>query len=448
MSLLAALVVGSSLTWSEGSFGKVDVALVATTSTAPGTLVLWVDGGGGIAPPPLPGRAVLTLSWARYLEGVASSKPKCFYPAGELEELAQEAEKRLGWEAYTRPVIAGDGTGGALAFEALSSAPEGTFEAGLSVATTRTFPSPVGLCKGSKPRTPWDAKKKRATLAPFTDLAAPWVVVQGSEDAVFSTAQVAELVSSMPSTSMVVVTGGTHAISSGGDWQGIVGRVLDSLSSPTVDASTLPSVLSDLPLHDVHPPAGAPEGRPVAILVTGDGGWAGIDRALARAFAKSGLRTVGWDSLSWFWKKRTPEQGGETLARILSAFPDDTRFVIAGFSFGADVAPFFVNRLPPELAGRVDDLVLIAPSKEASWEIHPVDWIADVHHRGDKPTRPELAALAIPAVCVAPTDETDSPCHDKGLPKVIPVDIKGGHHFGGDYDALTAAILAKLFPAR
>ena len=56
-----------------------------------------------------------------------------------------------------------------------------------------------------------------------------------------------------------------------------------------------------------------------AILLTGDGGWAELDKSIAAGLAGHGIPTLALDSLSYFWTPRTPESAGpdfEALVRI------------------------------------------------------------------------------------------------------------------------------------
>jgi len=106
------------------------------------------------------------------------------------------------------------------------------------------------------------------------------------------------------------------------------------------------------------------------------------------------------------------------------------------------VMPFAINRLPEADRKRIAAVVLIAPSKEASFEIHPMDWLVDAKHRGDLATPPELAKLDMPVICLVPTDDKHTPCKD--IPRFVVVDAKPGHHLGGDYAAVARSILVAL----
>src|SRR5205823_14316004 len=147
-----------------------------------------------------------------------------------------------------------------------------------------------------------------------------------------------------------------------------------------------------------------------ALLLTGDGGWAGLDQELAARLAASGVPTVGLNSLKYFWTERTPQQTARDVARVLRhyfAAWNKRRLLLIGYSFGADVLPFVVNRLPPELRERVASLSLLGIDADASFEVRISDWVGS--GGGGAPTRPELAALThVPVLCVYGEGESDS----------------------------------------
>jgi type IV secretory pathway VirJ component len=83
----------------------------------------------------------------------------------------------------------------------------------------------------------------------------------------------------------------------------------------------------------------------VVVLVSGNGGRAGLDRELAA----QGVSRAGFNSLRYFWHLRAPEEAARDFARVLEHYHADwkrTRFILIGYSFGAAVATFIVNRLP------------------------------------------------------------------------------------------------------
>ena len=60
--------------------------------------------------------------------------------------------------------------------------------------------------------------------------------------------------------------------------------------------------------------------------------------------------------------------------------------LLVGYSFGADVLPFVVNRLPADLRARVASVSLLGIDSNASFEVRVTDWVgADDGRRTDAP---------------------------------------------------------------
>ena len=131
-----------------------------------------------------------------------------------------------------------------------------------------------------------------------------------------------------------------------------------------------------LPIVEV--PAQA-AGDTLAVLISGDGGWAGIDKAVAAALAEQGIAVVGVDSLRYFWKERTPESTAADIDRILRHYLeawDKKDVVLIGYSQGADILPFVVNRLPAHTRSRVRLAAMLGLGERATFEFHLANWLS------------------------------------------------------------------------
>lgn len=204
-----------------------------------------------------------------------------------------------------------------------------------------------------------------------------------------------------------------------------------------------------LPLIEV--PARRP-GRSLALLMSGDGNWAELDRGVAATLADSGIAVVGLRSRSYLRDQaRTPETLTADVTRVLrhymQAWGRDS-VVLVGYSRGADFAPFVANRLPTGLRDRLELVVMLAPAPNASFHFHWLDLVRDTPRATDLPVLPELVRLGgVPVLCVYGRDEEVSACRDTsalGDPEVRVVERAGGHHFDGDYSALGNLAVAAL----
>lgn len=204
--------------------------------------------------------------------------------------------------------------------------------------------------------------------------------------------------------------------------------------------------LADLPLVEV---AARRPGHALAVMLSGDGDWAEIDRGVAATLADSGVAVIGLRSRTYLQRgRRTPSGLADDVARVLRhympAWQRDT-ILIVGYSRGADFAPMVANRLPPELRGRLALVVMLAMAPHASFEFHWLDLVRDTRRPSDIPTLPEVARLrGVHMLCVYGREEPGSACPGLDTAAVRTVERGGGHHFDGDYQAIGALIVDAL----
>jgi type IV secretory pathway VirJ component len=199
-----------------------------------------------------------------------------------------------------------------------------------------------------------------------------------------------------------------------------------------------------LPLIDVPPSRGSSD--TLVVIVSGDGGWAKIDKSISGVLANEGMPVVGLNALQYFWTKRTPEVAAHDLGTIIDsglARWKKQHVILVGYSRGADVLPAMVARLTPEQQSKIRLLTLLAPSPRVEFEFHVVDWMHD--SKKGLAVQPELAKLTLmKTLCVWGDDDTDSLCRGLALPHVKVVTLHGSHHFDGDYAKLARIILEAL----
>lgn len=211
------------------------------------------------------------------------------------------------------------------------------------------------------------------------------------------------------------------------------GGVWGGLGAP--DNSNVPQALRDLPVVMID---GKNEGGPIAVLLSGNGGWWGIDDGIANGLARAGVTTVGLNSLAYFIHKRSPDEVAATVERMVAPFRADRPIILVGYSFGADIAATVYAHLPLELRDRVHLVSLLGLSREADYAVGIMKITG-----GRELTIPAVAAIAGPHIqCFQGVDEgARSGCNDVDPKRVEVVAVPGGHHFDGDYDKLASLIL-------
>src|SRR3954471_2051077 len=118
--------------------------------------------------------------------------------------------------------------------------------------------------------------------------------------------------------------------------------------------------VADLPLREFPAARPGPGDDVLVVFLTGDGGWAALDKEVVGALSAHGAAVIGINSRASLSKRKTPADVARDVARVMRHYVDAwhrSRVVVAGYSRGADLAPFAVSRLPAELR---QDVVLLA----------------------------------------------------------------------------------------
>ena len=243
---------------------------------------------------------------------------------------------------------------------------------------------------------------------------------------------------------------------------GVLGLLLVWNPFARVDLKDVTVVLPVSPTAPA-PPAG--KGDVMAIIYSGDGGWADLDRRLGIAFVDRGVPVLGVNTFKYYWHERSVDESARELDALMTRYRaawGKQRIWLVGYSFGADVLPTIVNKLSPQNRARITQMVLLSPSRDVTFEIElegymiKQGWLKQQlktvlehlnpiqHYDALPPLRALNAQLQV--VCYYGIDDSDdSACTDPRLPKWITVHPKkGDHHFDGGYQPLALQMLAEL----
>ncbi len=459
LTLSAPSHAASGIEVSSLEFGRFGNIVLYAPAAEPEQVVLFISGDGGwnlgvvdmareLAGLDGAGLATLVVGVdiRHYLKSLEAGQEKCAYPAGDFEALGQFVQKKLGYRQFHRPVLVGYSSGATLAYATLVQAPGDTFAGAISLGFCPDLLLRKSLCKGAGLSFKSDAKLGQI-FDPVPHLADPWVALHGDQDQVCSLPSASDFVGKVAGASLVSLPKVGHGFSVPRNWmpqfKEAFARIARPAASTPVPGGTS---VADLPLREV---AAGQSGDTLAVLLTGDGGWAGLDQELAAALAARGIAVIGWDSLRYYWTPRTPDTAARDLARILAHYQaalKRNKIVLIGYSFGADVLPFLARRLPAELKAHIEKIVLLGPGQRAHFEFKLSDWLGGTDVGLD--TRGEVAQLSdIPLLCVHGSDEHDSLCPGLGVAMEDRITLPGGHHFDGDYAGLAHLILKSLAPA-
>ena len=433
--------------------GRFGIAHVYVPEGKPRSVAIFVSGDGGWELGVINmaralrdmGAVVVGVDVTHYFATLRSAARRadahCEMIAADFESLSHQVQKQIGLTAYHVPVLVGYSSGATVVYATLVQSPPGTFAGALSLGfcADQDFAG-AALCPGNGLRYTQNAQHA-LVFEPAANLKQPWLALQGQQDQVCDPQAAEEFTAQVAGGALVKLPLVGHGFSVERNWMPQFRAAYAQLAARPPVAAGAVAGSGDLPLPEVHAAGGAAE---FALLLTGDGGWAGLDQELAARLAAKGIPTVALNSLKYFWSARTPEQTAGDVTRVLRHYLaawHAQRVLLIGYSFGADVLPFVVNRLPPEVRAQVASVSLLGLDAHASFEIHLAEWVSDTD--AGPATRPELEALKeLPILCIYGEDEADSICPQLTGGRITREQVGKGHHFSGEYALLADRIVS------
>ncbi|MES1925290.1 AcvB/VirJ family lysyl-phosphatidylglycerol hydrolase [Salinisphaera sp. T31B1] len=421
-SLLILTACGGDEQVSHGRFAS--VSIIHGDSDAQAVVLFFTDRRLPANTPQLAARLganralVASIDTNRFLDTFAGeTSDGCVRIAGDIDNLSRYIQASNGLSGYRPPILVGVGEGARVVRAALGQSEPGVFTGGLSLDMTATGAPAQPLCDADRPT-----------------LSAPWFVnVSGQDEG-----ELGPLIADSPQAKRI------DRPTAGNDVSAVIDEAMPKLRQRQASIMTAaPSgVLSDLPLIEV-PATSDRSNDTMAIVLSGDGGWAGLDKQVGAGLAARGIPVVGYDSLRYYWTSRTPDEAARDLGRVMDYYRarwHKSRTLLIGYSYGADVLPFLVNRLPVGDRDQIARVILLGLAADVRFEFHIWSWLG--LGDGGRPVRPEVDQLAPGlAVCIYGRGDTDSIC-DSLNPKQIELKaLAGGHHFDGDYTTLIRSIM-------
>jgi type IV secretory pathway VirJ component len=452
---LARMLPAIEETVTFGGFGPV---YIYRTSPHPSQVVLFVSGDGGWNLGVVDmARELVTLDTLvvgvdinRYLRHLSASSGKCLYPAADFEALSKFVQKKLGYPIYRAPILVGYSSGATLVYAILVQAPFSTFQGALSLGFCPDLLLTKPMCRGSGLEWIPGPKSKGYIFQPAKSLEVPWIALQGEIDQVCEPKATEDYVKRVPGGGVVMLPRVGHGFSVPRNWmpqfREAFTRIVKAGVRPPTKAST--EAVGDLPLIEV--PATGPANDLMAVQITGDGGWGVTDRGIAEALSAHGISVVGLNALQYFWTRRTPEQTASDLDRIIRHYMagwSSKGVLLIGYSLGADVLPFVINRLPGDSRARIQLVAFLGLGKAVDFEFHLMDWVTDGRRSASLPVRPEMEKLrGLKMLCFYGTEDEDTLCPSLEPAMATPIPLQTGHRFGRDFEPIVNAILEAATP--
>lgn len=453
--LFAAVASAAPITPQLMDHGRFKGLHVYQPVGVPKSFALLLSGDGGWQEPQMDAMARVLVAQGALVAGIDTPQMlafleadggDCAYSVGDLENLAHFVQAWAKVPGYLTPVLTGFSSGATLAYSQLAQAKAGTFAAGLGLGFCPDLPLKKPLCAGEglkfKPR----KDGKGVDLLPTPTLGAPFVALLGEQDPYCPVAPTKAFIDQIPVARQALLPQVAHDYGDNARGRAALAAAYRKLA-PASTVAAAPADLGDLPVIEDH--SDGDQGDPrFAVLWSGDGGWAGLDKDVAEALRARGISVVGVDSLRYFWAARTPAGIGADLDRIIrhySAAWNKREVILIGYSQGADVLPFAINHLPEATRKQVLLAAAMGLSDHAVFEFQLSNWVAD--NNSGPETLPEVRKLAVPFLCIYGAEEEDTICPKLAGSRATVAQLPGGHHFDGDYGKLAETIL-KALPAR
>jgi type IV secretory pathway VirJ component len=434
------------------TYGRCGKVTLYSRTPRPNHVVLFVSGDGGwnqgvvdMAEALASADAlVVGIDINYYLSQVERADEKCSYPAADFETLSKFIQKKVNYPEYVTPVLFGYSSGATLVYATLVQAPPTTFRGAISLGFCPDLPLKKPLCRGSGLE--WEKGPKGIGYAflPAASLEVPWIAFQGTIDQVCNPEVTENFVRQVKNGQLVLLPKVGHGFEVQKNWMPQFKKVFSRITA-TVDhpaPSSSDGSLNDLPLVEV--PA-AKEGTDLfAVHISGDGGYGVTDRGLSTSLAEHSIPVVCLNALYYFWKPRTPEGAANDLNRIILHYCNAWRkhkVILIGYSMGADVLPFMINRLSDEVRAKIAQVVFLGLGSTAQFEFHLSDWLGSAAGSG-LAVLPEVKRLkGMPILCFYGADDADALCKQLDSDLVILSVMAGGHRIGSNFTGIVDSIV-------
>lgn len=371
------------------------------------------------------------------LNSTTNQNSHCLNIAEKLSDISSQMQTHLSLNTDDLPILVGTDESAASIYVALAQASEHKFHAAVGINFSTAIDAHSPLCE--QETFSQANEEKKSQLIPVKRLPTSFYIFQNKElNSSLADAKFAEKVSNIKLT----VTDDKKQSA-----QAEAIQILQWLDPRLVDQISSDSSDSDLPLIEVGVDLAqlSKKTDSLAIILTGDGGWAEIDKNIAKILAEKGVPTVALDSLSYFWKVRTPEETAKDVEAIISQYLEKwnkKKVILIGYSFGADVLPLVANNLNTDIQGKISLIALLGMGKTAAFEFRLSSWMNADTNPNRIPILPAIEKMKwANSICIYGIDDDAANCLPTEQLGVKIISMPGDHHFDEKYDVLVQHIL-------
>lgn len=450
-------------------FGNVGKIVLYHPERTPGAFVLFISGDGGWNKGVIEmatnivsqGAMVAGINIVSYLKRIKMSKAKCSYPASDLEEISLTIQKKYKFNTYLKPILVGYSSGATLAYGALAQAPANTFKGVISLGFCPDLDIDRPLCHGSGLSCRPIKSGLSYMLEPCTNLTAPFIALNGSNDQVCNFFEIKRYAEKMPNADVVGLPNVGHGFAVTRNWlpqfvtayqkiQNEPGyQEKKSKENPLLQLQIDSLYKSDLPLSVI--PSNVRKDLPLAFFISGDGGWTSFDQSVCDKLAEKGIPVVGLDAQKYFWNKRVPREVANDIAPAIVHYLklwNRQSFILIGYSFGACVAPFIASNFNDQEKALLKGIYCMSPDVTGDFEIH----LSDMLHLRTMEQYNVVTEMkriqAMNPVCIFGNEEEETvrkSFDNEGIRIEL---LPGTHHYNSDFEAISGIILKDFAGAK
>ena len=184
--------------------------------------------------------------------------------------------------------------------------------------------------------------------------------------------------------------------------------------------------------------------KPLIFYISGDGGFNKFSTQLCQSLNKNGYDVCSLNAKSYFDDKKTPEQTTTDISSYLDkqlAGRPNQQVAIIGYSFGADVLPFVLNRFSERILQKVTVSFIMSSSGSTDFETHWSDMLGG-HAKRSMDVVSEINKITSGNIVILNgSDDNDLALNKITLKKYTHEVLPGGHHYDGATDQIAGLIL-------
>jgi type IV secretory pathway VirJ component len=445
-----------------GSFGKVHIYKPSRT---PDAIVMFVSGDGGWNQLPIKigkqlvaqGAMVVGINIHDFMVNKMAQHEKCYYPAGDFEELSLYLQKKYKFKNYLKPILMGYSSGATLVYGILAQAPANTFKGAIAMGFCPDIASIHPLCTtNALKQHPLRPGSPIWLLEPTENLTAPFIAINGLDDKVCDYKNTEAFMKKVNTGELIGVPKAGHGLSVQKNY---LPHLIDSYNKikksasysemvsakhQSMAAQQAEKLSTDLPL--ILLPVTRNDSLPLLVFISGDGGWTSFDQGVCEKLVEKGIPVIGLDAQKYFWEARAPDVTAAELTKVIHHYLaawNKKSFVLCGYSFGADVIPFMVTRLPGDLKYMIKSVVMMSPDTKGDFEIHVADMLS-LGSSSDKynvlAEVKKSSALSHISCIFGKDEESETPKLFKASGAEIKL-LPGSHHYNNDLGTLAQEII-------